>query len=75
MARGKSLKIKINIQPNITWNAETEQALLTLLLATKTQTSLTRFTSIRLVKQEDFCGAIALIYFVENCLDLSLNGI
>ena len=26
--------------------------------------------SIRIVKQEDFCGAIALIYFVENCLDL-----
>ena len=75
MARGKSLKIKINIQPNITWNAETEQALLTLSLATKTQTSLTRFTSIRLVKQEDFCGAIALTYFVENCLDLLLNGI
>ena len=75
MARGKSLKIKINIQPNITWNAETEQALLTLLLATKTQTSLTRFTSIRLVKQEDFCGEIALTYFAENCLDLPLNGI
>ena len=75
MARGKSLKIKINIQPNITWNAETEQALLTLSLATKTQTSLTRFTSIRLVKQEDFCGEIALTYFAENCLDLPLNGI
>ena len=30
----------------------------------------TRFTSIRLVKQEDLCGAIALTYFVENCLDL-----
>ena len=25
---------------------------------------------IKLVKQEDFCGAIALTYFVENCLDL-----
>ena len=25
---------------------------------------------IRLLKQEDFCGAIALTYFVENCLDL-----
>ena len=23
-----------------------------------------------LLKQEDFCGAIALTYFVENCLDL-----
>ena len=29
----------------------------------------TRFTSIRLVKQEEFCGAIGLTYFVENCLD------
>ena len=29
-----------------------------------------RFASIRLVKQEDFCRAIGLIYFVENCLDL-----
>ena len=26
--------------------------------------------SIRLVKQEDFCGAIALTYFVENCFEL-----
>ena len=26
--------------------------------------------SIRLVKQEDFCGPITLTYFVENCLDL-----
>ena len=25
---------------------------------------------IRLLKQEDICGAIALTYFVENCLDL-----
>ena len=25
---------------------------------------------IRLLKQEDFCGTIALTYFVENCLDL-----
>ena len=23
-----------------------------------------------LLKQEDFCGAIALSYFPENCLDL-----
>ena len=23
-----------------------------------------------LLKQEDFCGAIALSYFLENCLDL-----
>ena len=30
----------------------------------------TRFSSIRLMKQEDFCVAIALAYFVENCLDL-----
>ena len=26
----------------------------------------TRFTSIRLVKQKGFCGAIALAYFVEK---------
>ena len=26
--------------------------------------------AIRLLKQEDFCGAIALTYFVEKCLDL-----
>ena len=25
---------------------------------------------IRLLKQENFCGAIELTYFVENCLDL-----
>ena len=75
MARDKSLKIKINIQPNITWNAATEQALLTLSLATKTQTSLTRFTSVRLVKQEDFCEEIAPTYFAGNCLALPLNGI
>ena len=25
---------------------------------------------VRLFKLEDFCGAIALTYFVENCLDL-----
>ena len=25
---------------------------------------------IRLLKREDFCGAIALTYIVENCLDL-----
>ena len=31
--------------------------------------------SIKFVKQEDFCGAIALTYFAENCLDLPLNGI
>ena len=43
--------------------------ILTFSSATKTETSLTRFTSIKLVKQEDFCGAIALTYFAENCLD------
>ena len=53
----------------------TDFIILTLSLAAKTQTSLTKFTSIRLVKQEDFCGAIALTYFVENCLDLTLYGI
>ena len=47
----------------------------TLPLITKIQTSLTRFTSIRLVKREDLCGAIALTYFAENCLDLPLYGI
>ena len=26
---------------------------------------------IRLLKQEDFCGAIALSYFLENSLDLA----
>ena len=40
-------------------------------ILTKAQTSLTRFTSIKFVKQEDFCGAIALTLFVENCLNLS----
>ena len=30
----------------------------------------TRFASIRLMKQEDFFVAIALFFFVENCLDL-----
>ena len=44
-------------------------------ILTKTQTRLTRITSIKLVKQEDFCGTIALTYFVENCLYLLLNGI
>ena len=48
----------------------TDLTILTLPLATKSQTSLTRFTSIRLVNQEDFWGATALTYFVENCLDL-----
>ena len=23
-----------------------------------------------LLKQKDFCGAVALTYFIENCLDL-----
>ena len=40
-------------------------------ILTKTQTTLTRFTSIKLEKQEDFCGAISLTYFAENSLDLS----
>ena len=44
-------------------------------ILTRTQTSLTRFTSIKLVKEEDFCGTIALTHFVENCLDLPLKGI
>ena len=30
---------------------------------------------IRLLKQEDFCGTIALTCFVENCLDLHFQGI
>ena len=42
----------------------------TLPLATVTQTSLTRLASIGLVKQGDFCIAIALTLFDENCLDL-----
>ena len=49
--------------------------MLKLLFATKTQTSSTRFTCNGLIKQEDFCGAIARTRFVENGLDLSLNGI
>ena len=57
----------------ITYNQTLQDTLrqnrLTFSLATKTQTSLTRFTSIKLVKMEDFCGAIALTYFAENCLD------
>ena len=53
----------------------TDFTILTLPLETKTQISLTRFASVRLEKQEDFCGAIAPAYFIENCLDLPLNGI
>ena len=49
--------------------------ILKLLFATKTQTSSTRFTCNGLIKQEDFCGAIARTRFVKNGLDLSLNGI
>ena len=49
--------------------------MLKLLFATKAQTSSTRFTCNGLIKQEDFCGAIARTRFVENGLDLSLNGI
>ena len=33
----------------------------------------TRFKSIRLVKQEDFCGAIGLTYFVEKLLRFTLT--
>ena len=33
----------------------------------------TRFTSIRLMRQEDFCRAIALIYFVEKLLRFTLT--
>ena len=53
----------------------TDFTVLTLPLATKTQTSLTKFASIRLVKQEDFCGRIVLTYFAENYLDLPLDSI
>ena len=35
----------------------------------------TRFTSIRLVKQEDFCGAMALTCFVEKIAQIYLDGI
>ena len=61
----------------------TDFTTLTLSLATETGVSLTfldgrvgtvkfetRFTSIRFIKLEDFCVAIAFTYFVENCLDL-----
>ena len=33
----------------------------------------TRFASIKPVKQEDFCGAIALTHFVEKLLRLTLT--
>ena len=52
----------------------TDFTILTLPLATKIQTSLTRLWSIGLVKWEDFCVVIALTFFVENFLDLPLNG-
>ena len=51
----------------------TDFIILTLALATKTETSLTRFMSIKLVQQEDFSREIALIYFADNCLDLPLK--
>ena len=51
----------------------TDFTILTLALATKTETSLTRFMSIKLVQQEDFSREIALIYFADNCLDLPLK--
>ena len=51
----------------------TDFIILTLALATKTETSLTRFMSIKLVQQEDFSQEIALIYFADNCLDLPLK--
>ena len=64
------LNLTICSVPSLTslWQQPLEKTYITLLLATKTQNSLTRFTGIRLVKQEDFSGAIALTYFVENCL-------
>ena len=71
MTKEKSWMVKNNIQANITWNAETEQTLLTLQLSTESQTNVTRFMSIRLMKQENFCGVITLNYFFENCLKIS----
>ena len=62
---------KIIWNRTLRWDWTTDFTILKLLLATKTQTSSNRFTTIRLVKHEDFCGAIALTYFVENCLDLT----
>ena len=68
----------------MTWKLRKNRVItLTLPLASEIQTSLifyggkwekftfaTTFTSIRLVNQEDFCGATALTCFVENFLDL-----
>ena len=48
----------------------TDFTILTLPLATKTQTISSRFTNIRLMQQEAFCRAIAYTYCAENCLDL-----
>ena len=33
----------------------------------------TRFTSIRLIKQENFLGPTEITYFVENCLEFTLT--
>ena len=75
MARDKLWMIKTTTEHYMKRWDRTDFTILTLSLATETQTSLTRFTSIKLAKQDDFCGAIARTYFVENCLDLLLNGI
>ena len=55
--------------------ARTDFSTLTLPLAAETRTRewekvkfVSRFTNVRLVNQEDFCGAIPPTYFVENCL-------
>ena len=55
------LKAMYNRTLTLRHSDRTDFTILTLRLATKIQTSLTRFSSIRLVKREDFCGATALI--------------
>ena len=75
-------KIIYNQTLDESWD-RTDFTTLKLPLATKTWSSLTilggkvgdskfatRFTSIRLMKQRDFCVAIVLMYFIGNCLDL-----
>ena len=82
MARGKSWLVRNN-NNRILYETLRQIRLYCTNVATETQTSLT-FTVgeweivemkldsrvIILLKQEDFCGAIALTYFVKNCLDL-----
>ena len=83
------LLVPVNIvQMNITWNAEKEQTWLysrwrwQLKLELASHFNIgewervklaTRFASIWLAKEKDFCGAIALDYFFENLLRFTLT--